>query len=295
MTQNLYQDDRILSLSFANGERNVRLWEARLPRALIVAIHGGMSHSGDYATVGAYFREKGFTTISFDLTGHGQKARIDIPHFGVFLDDVERMLSWVRGEYPNLPVFLMGHSMGALIATHMEITGRLNAFDIRGVILSSPYYANAIPVPALVVHLSGLLAKLFPTAKVPMASLTELLTHDTAIIQRHYQDEQAHRRGTEASMRFGRSLLDAQLALGDNLNRWQHPVFAVVAGDDKLADAQISRQMLETIPEAQRELHYFPQNFHENFNETNRDEIFATLWQWIQPHLRWHWKEPHLH
>ncbi len=285
MTETFYQEDRALQLPLANGQRTVRLWEATHPRAVIVAIHGGMSHSGDYATVGAYFRDQAVTTLSFDLTGHGQKARIDIPNFDVFLDDVERMLSWVRAEYPSVPVFLMGHSMGALIATHMEITGRLNAFDIRGVILSSPYYANAIPVPALVVHLSGVLAKLFPTAKVPMASLTEWLTHDTAIIQRHYQDEQAHRRGTKPSMRFGRCLLQAQSALGGNLNRWQHPVFAVVAGDDKLADAKISRQMLETIPGAQRELHYFPQNFHENFNETNRDEIFSALWRWIQNHL----------
>ena len=285
MTQNTYQEDRILSLSFANGERTVRLWEAAHPCAVILAIHGGMSHSGDYATVGAYFREQGVTTISFDLTGHGQRARIDIPHFGVFIDDVERMLSWVRGEYPNLPVFLMGHSMGALIATHMEISGRLNTSHIRGVILSSPYYANAIPVPALVVTLSGVLAKLFPTAKVPMASLTEWLTHDATIIQRHYQDEQVHRRGSEASMRFGRSLLDAQSALGGNLKQWQHPVFAVVAGDDKLADAKISQQMLETIPESRRTLHCFPQNFHENFNETNRDEIFAALWPWMQQHL----------
>jgi len=285
MSPTIYQEDRVFPLAFADGERTVRLWDAAHPCAVIVAVHGGMSHSGDYATVGAYFREQGVTTISFDLTGHGQKARIDIPDFGVFLDDVERMLSWTRAEYPNMPVFLMGHSMGALIATHLEITGRLTSFDIRGVILSSPYYANAIPVPALVVHLSGVLAKLFPKAKVPMASLTEWLTHDAAIIQRHYQDEQAHRRGTEASMRFGRSLLDAQSALDGHLKQWQHPVFAVVAGNDKLADAKISRQMLETIPESHRALHYFPENFHENFNEINRDEIFTLLWQWMQPHL----------
>lgn len=285
MTETTYQQDRALQLPVANGERTIRLWEAARPRAVILAIHGGMSHSGDYATVGAYFRTQEVTTISFDLTGHGQKARIDIPNFDVFLDDVERMLSWTRAEYPNLPVFLMGHSMGALIATHLEITGRLKNFDIRGVILSSPYYANAIPVPALVVHLSGVLAKLFPTAKVPMTSLTEWLTHDATIIERHYLDEQAHRRGTEASMRFGRSLLDAQSALGGNLKQWQHPVFAVVAGDDKLADAKISRQMLDTIPEVCRTLHYFPENFHENFNETNRNDIFAALWQWMQKHL----------
>jgi hypothetical protein len=285
MTHNTYLEDRVLQLPFADGEHNVRLWEAANPRAVIVAIHGGMSHAGDYATVGAYFREQAVTTISFDLTGHGQKARIDIPSFGVFLDDAERMLAWVRSEYPTLPVFLMGHSMGALIATHLEITGRLGTFDVRGVMLSSPYYANAIPVPALVVRLSGLLAALFPTAKVPMTSLTEWLTHDATIIQRHYRDEQLQRRGTEASMRFGRNLLEAQSALGGNLSHWQHPVFAVVAGADKLADANISRQMLDTIPEALRTLHYFPENFHENFNETNRDDVFASIWQWMQKHL----------
>ena len=285
MTDTIYQENRVLQLPFADGEHNVRLWEAAHPRAVIVAIHGGMAHSGDYATVGTYFRAQEVTTISFDLSGHGHKARIDIPHFSIFMDDVERMLSWTRAEYPTLPVFLMGHSMGALIATHLEITGRLGTFDIRGVILSSPYYANAIPVPALVVRLSSLLAALFPTAKVPMASLTEWVTHDTAIIQRHYEDEQLHRRGTEASMRFGRNLLEAQSALGGDLSRWQHPVFAVVAGADKLADANVTRRMLDTIPEVHRTLHYFPENFHENFNETNRDEIFAILWQWLQKQL----------
>ena len=286
MNEATYQEDRVFPLPFATSERTVRLWEAAHSRAVIVAIHGGMSHSGDYETVGAYFRAQGVTTISFDLTGHGQKARIDIPGFDVFLDDVERMLSWGRAEYPHLPVFVMGHSMGALIATHMEITGRLNTFDVRGVILSSPYYANAIPVPALVVHLSGVLARLLPTAKVPMASLTEWLTHDTAVIQRHYQDEQAHRRGTEASMRFGRSLLDAQSALAGDLSQWRHPVFAVIAGDDKLADAKISHHMLATIPEACRTLHFYPENFHENFNETNRVDIFNAVWQWMETHLR---------
>jgi alpha-beta hydrolase superfamily lysophospholipase len=285
MTHNTYLEDQVLQLPFADGEHNVRLWEAANPRAVIVAIHGGMSHSGDYATVGAYFRTQEVITISFDLSGHGQKARIDIPSFSVFLEDAERMLAWVRTEYPTLPVFLMGHSMGALIATHLEITGRLGTFDVRGVILSSPYYANAIPVLALVVRLSGLLAALFPTAKVPMTSLTEWLTHDATIIQRHYRDEQLQRRGTEASMRFGRNLLEAQSALGGNLSHWQHPVFAVVAGADKLADANISHQMLDTIPEALRTLHYFPENFHENFNETNRDDIFSSIWQWMQKHL----------
>ena len=285
MTITSYTEDRIIQLPFADGEHTVRLWEAPKPSAIILAIHGGMSHSGDYATVGEFFRSAGVTTISFDLTGHGRKARVDIPGFDAFTDDVKRMLDWVHRNWPKAPVFLMGHSMGALIATHMELSGQLDAHALCGIVLSSPYYANAIPVSPVIVRLSRLLAALFPTAKVPMASLTDWLTHDAVITERHRQDEKIHRRASEASLRFGRSLLEAQSALGHDLARWRHPVFAVIAGDDRLADAAVSRRMLETIPEAHRTLLYFSGNFHENFNETNRVDIFNAAWRWMQTHL----------
>ena len=142
-----YLETQTLQRPFADQERTVRVWEsARPPKAIILGIHGGLSHSGDYATVGNYFRQQNVTTISFDLNGHGQKPRIDISGFSVLIDDTVQMLDWVLARYPALPVFLMGHSMGALIATHLELSGTLRSpamnQQIRGVILSSPYYAN---------------------------------------------------------------------------------------------------------------------------------------------------------
>lgn len=288
MSQLSYAENRVLQLPLANGDHTVRLWEAAAPVAVIVAIHGGMSHSGDYATVGTFFRDKGVTTVSADLTGHGRHRRVDIPGFTVLTADVLHILDWTRQQWPDLPVFLTGHSMGALIATHLELAGRLHAHAIRGIVLSSPYYANAIPVSPLVVRLSRVLAALFPTAKVPMAPLNDWLTHDAAIRQRHDDDEKMQRRASEASLRFGRSLLEAQTALGGDLSGWRHPVYAVIAGDDKLADARVSRQMLETVPETLRTVRFYPQNFHENFNEINRNEIFADLWQWMQAHRSQH-------
>lgn len=285
MTSTPYAEDRVLQLPFADGAHTVRLWEAPEARAVILAIHGGMSHSGDYATIGEFFRGVGMTTISFDLTGHGRNARVDTPGFDAFADDVTRMLNWVRHTRPEAHVFLMGHSMGALIATHMELSGQLDGYALCGIVLSSPYYANAIPVPSLIIRLSRVLATLFPTAKVPMVSLTDWLTHDAGINERHRQDEKIHRRASEASLRFGRSLLEAQSALGPDLGHWRHPVFAVIAGDDRIADANVSRLMLETIPEVHRTLMYFPKNFHENFNEINRVDIFNAVWRWMQNHL----------
>lgn len=285
MSDHSYSEDRVVKLDSVNQGRAVRIWEAPHPSALIVGIHGGMAHSGDFETVGSFFRPSAITTISFDLSGHGSKARIDVTGLDVFLNDVVRMLQWVCNDYPDLPLFIAGHSMGGLIAAHLELSGRLDDFPVKGIVLSSPYFENAIPVPPLMIHLSRLLANVLPTAKVPMESFSDWLTHDRAIAERHRNDEKMLRRGTEASFRFGRALLDAQAALDHDLSRWHHPVFAVVAGDDRLANAQTSLQMLNTIPAALRELHSYAGNFHENFNELNREAIFADLLRWMQARI----------
>ena len=282
MTSTTIDEDRKLNVTIAGNTRVTRIWDAQSPAAVIIGIHGGLSHSGDYATVGGYFRDAGITTVSFDLSGHGSKARIDIDGFDVLLDDAEQMLKWTCEQFRSLPVFVVGHSMGGLIATHLELSGRLDAYPVKGVVLSSPYFANAIPVSPLVIQLSRVLATLFPTAKVPMESFTEWLTHDATIVEQIHADQDAKRRGTEASFRFGRALLDAQAALNQDLSRWHHPLFAVVAGQDKLANAQISLQMLKTVPAHCLELHHHAGNFHENFNELNREQIFDAMLRWME-------------
>ncbi len=282
MTALNFSEDRTLNVRIADKVRVTRLWEAPSPSAILFGIHGGMAHAGDYATVGSYFRAAGLSTVSFDLSGHGQQARIDVAGFEVFLDDAEQMLQWTCEQFPGLPVFVVGHSMGGLIAAHLELSGRLDAYPVKGVVLSSPYFANAIPVHPIVIQLSRLLATCFPTAKVPMASFIDWLTHDTAIVEKIKADEQAKLRGTEASFRFGRALLDAQATLGNDLSRWHHPLFAAVAGNDRLADAQTSLRLLKTVPAPRLALHHYPENFHENFNELNRNEIFDAMLRWMQ-------------
>lgn len=280
-----FAEDAIVPLLCCDGvQRKLHLWQPQAPQAVILAIHGGMAHAGDYVTPALYFKPHGIATVSLDMHGHDGKKRVDIPSFEVFLEDNARVLAWVKAQFPGLPVYLMGHSMGGLIATHLEL-GRFNQDPaIAGVILSSPYYVNAVKVPAIMLALSGVLAKLFPTAKVPMEAVTHQLTHDAAITARHYADEKDQIRATEASFRFARALLDAQADLGQDFGRWSHPLFAVVAGDDKLANASATQTLLATVPTRLLEFHHYPRNYHENFNETNRDAIFGNILAWIRKH-----------
>lgn len=140
-----FSEDRLASFRCGPGlERRIHVWEPAWPRAVILAIHGGMAHGGDYVTPALYFRRHGIATVAYDLCGHQDARRVDIPGFHVFLDDSVRFLAWVKHNYPGLPIYVMGHSMGALIATHLGLGHFAGDPDIKGFILSSPYYVNAI-------------------------------------------------------------------------------------------------------------------------------------------------------
>ncbi|UMR32620.1 lysophospholipase [Massilia sp. MB5] len=281
-----FSEDRIAQFKGRGGvERKVHVWEPAQPHAVILALHGGMAHAGDYVTPARYFRQYGFATVSFDMCGHENARRVDIPDFDIFLDEAELFLHWVRLHYHGLPVFIMGHSMGALIATRLGLERLQRDETVKGFILSSPYYVNAIKVPGILVALSGLIAAVMPTMKVPLESLTDKLTHDKTITERHYADERDNIRATEITARFGYALQQAQKGLVEQMPTWRFPVYAVVAGDDKLANADASEAMLKTIDGKLLDYHRHPANYHENFNETNRDAIFADILRWMGERL----------
>jgi alpha-beta hydrolase superfamily lysophospholipase len=59
------------------------------------------------------------------------------------------------------------------------------------------------------------------------------------------------------------------------------PLFAVVAGADQLADADAAEAMLKSVPAQLLTYQRYPHNFHENFNELNREQIFADILAWM--------------
>jgi len=277
-----FGEDQLTQFTAGQGvQRRVHMWQPAAPRAVILAIHGGMAHGGDYVTPARYFRQHGIATLAYDLCGHQDARRVDIPGFDVFLDDSQLFLKWVKQQYPGLPVYVMGHSMGALIATHLGLGSFAGDAAVKGFILSSPYYVNAIKVSPVLLALSGVLGALAPRMKVPLASLTHQLTHDSAITERHYQDERDGIRATEITVRFGNALTAAQQGLAARMPLWTQPMFAVIAGDDKLADADAAEKILRSIPAHLLTYQRHPQNFHENFNELNREQIFAEILAWM--------------
>lgn len=90
----------------------------RHPKGVVILLHSLGEHSGRYDGAAAAFRASGYSVYRFDCRGHGLSdgPRGDVRDFQDYVMDTDMIVDHARTAYPGLPLFLIGHSMGAFVA-----------------------------------------------------------------------------------------------------------------------------------------------------------------------------------
>src|SRR5258706_1908280 len=87
------------------------------PRAVVIAVHGFNDYSNAFFEPALYLKRQGIALLAYDQRGFG-----DAPRRGHWageprlVDDLRQIVGLVRRQYPGVPVFVMGESMGAAVA-----------------------------------------------------------------------------------------------------------------------------------------------------------------------------------
>lgn len=121
----------------------VRWWLPDGPvRGVVQIEHGVAEYIQRYDTFMQYLAEHGFVAVGDDHLGHGRTAKdeTELGYFGpengwsLVVGDVHRLHTLLRTEFPNVPMFLFGHSMGSFIVrTYAILNGRdLDALIVCG-------------------------------------------------------------------------------------------------------------------------------------------------------------------
>lgn len=132
------------------------------PRAVVQIVHGISEYVERYDRFARFLAGEGFLVCGEDHLGHGKTAQDGV--FGWFahedgwdkvLADTHRLTQLTREEYPGLPYFLFGHSMGSFLTRNylIEFPGQVD-----GAILSGTGQEPA-PAVALGKALASLLKK----------------------------------------------------------------------------------------------------------------------------------------
>ena len=140
-----------------SGPRGVDIfWQSWLPdgapKGVVLLVHGLGEHSGRYTNVVHRLVPEGYAVYALDHMGHGQSqgAREVIHTFEDLTEPLWQFRQQVVPRHSGVPTFLLGHSMGGLIASLHALE---HAEGLSGLVLSAPAVYVGEGVSALTVRL----------------------------------------------------------------------------------------------------------------------------------------------
>jgi alpha-beta hydrolase superfamily lysophospholipase len=252
-----------------------RRWvPSQAPRGALLLVHGIGEHSGRYEHVGAAFAEAGIDVLAFDQRGFGRSGgrRAYVNSFDDYLADVEALLAERRAA--GVPVILLGHSLGGLVATSYLVSDRPQP-DFA--VLSSP--ALSAEMPRWQQVLAPVLGTVIPRLKVSADFDGSILTRDPAE-QTAYEEDPL--RVAASTARLGREVLRAMKTVGTSLDRLRLPTYVLHGGDDTLVPPSAS-EPLASLPNVTRRV--WDGLRHECLNEPERAEVLSEIIAWITSQL----------
>jgi alpha-beta hydrolase superfamily lysophospholipase len=112
-------------------------WDAPMPTAVIVALHGMNDYSNAFAIPAPWWASQGISTYAYDQRGFGRSPQIGIwPGSGLMRRDLADFVDVMRTRFPGVPVFVLGESMGGAVAMTAFASDRVPRAD--GLILIAP-------------------------------------------------------------------------------------------------------------------------------------------------------------
>lgn len=250
-------------------------------RACIVLAHGYAEHSSRYAHVAERLTKRGYALYAYDHRGHGKSKgeRANVGVFREFVMDLGHFTEHVRQTHPSVPRFVLGHSMGGMVALQLALE---HPEKMDGVILSAAYIQNAAEIHPLLLRLSRAVSRYFPS--LPVQELdTSALSRDEGVVQAYKHDPLIYHGKVKA--RLGAELLNAGpyvLARADHINYL--PLLIMHGDADKIADVAGSRALYDAALSDDKTLKLYPGFYHELFNEPEEGPLEDVL-EWLEDQM----------
>ena len=280
-----------LSYKSADGTQIVAYkWEPeddRGPRAAIQLTHGMGEHAQRYDPLAQALNDARFVVYAQDHRGHGASADPDAygdlgsGGWAALVDDIGLLSAKIRADHPDLPLILLGHSMGSFAVQQYLLD---HSADVDGVVLTGTAAIDLLE-PALDLD-QPLDLTLFNAAFQPARTDYDWLSRDEAIVDAYIADPAC---GFEIDVDSAKVMFTGARRLADPAQvaalRSDLPVY-IAAGEADPVNGGLAlltplTDRLKSAGLTDVTVRIYPGARHEILNETNRDEVIAALNSWL--------------
>ena len=274
-------------------------------------MHGMAEHSARYAGLAAYLNQQGYQVTADDHRGHGKTAEANgnLYHFAdsdgwnQMVDDQLQLIEHL-GKDNQLPLIILGHSMGSFLAMHVcqryadTLAGRLQGLVLSGSNYAPPWFCRTASQIARVERarlggqsVSTLLESMsfgaFNNAFKPVRTEKDWISSDPAVVDTYIADP--HCGGaisTQSWYDFLRGL--AELAAPKAMAKINSdlPIYIFSGALDPVGGqgkgVKKLEEMLKQAGVKQVNCRLYEGGHHEMLNEKNNTEVYADLATWLE-------------
>ena len=258
------------------------VWRVEHPRAVVHLVHGLGEYATRYEPLVNMLNENGFSVYAADQRGHGRTGlgqwngdhsklgRLGPGGLRAAVDDIRSLNGIIRKENPGVPLVLLGHSWGSLMA---QMLVNRHAEEVDALVLTGTAYRTPLRMEAgdLNKHHKALGTTgyewLSRDPQVAADFAADPLTFDAKVLKLFGVVD-----GLRLYGRPARGIRDV-------------PLLVMIGEEDSLGGPASARMLVAAYKRrsgfSDTTLVIYPGARHEVFNETNRDEVVGDLVRWL--------------
>ncbi|MCB0685455.1 MAG: lysophospholipase [Saprospiraceae bacterium] len=260
-----------------NRDLYIHQWIPEHPRVLLFILHGVFEHGGRYKDFAHFLNKDGIGVIAADHFGHGRSPGLKgyIDSWSALVDDTDHWIKNYRNKYPGIPCFLLGHSLGGLLAVSY-LTSINPQFD--GVVLMSAALKVSDDISPLLQKLAPVLATLAPKLKTVKLD-ANAISRDPDVVEKYLNDPYVYTGKIYAQT--GNETLKTTRDIVRYFSEFKWPVLILHGTHDRLTDPAGSKKFYDDIDSRDKTLQLYEGAFHELLNEPEKDQVMEGIRIWI--------------
>lgn len=252
------------------------------PRAVVLVSHGHGEHGGRYAELARHLAERGMAVHAIDHRGHGRSGgpRGHVDRFDDYVRDLETWRGAVTAKLPaDLPVFLLGHSLGGLIAIrHLQAHPEA---DFRGAVLSAPLLGIAVRPPRWKTALSGVFSRILPRLPFSNELDPSMLSTAPGYVEAARADKLLHPTITPRLFTEMGAAMRAAFTQPDSI---RIPLLVLAPTGDRVVAPEAVARFASACP-GDVEVRRYEGFQHEALNETERHRVMDDVTAWLEARI----------